>query len=260
MKAASPGGILITDEGPLRRCLIDRPERRNALSLALCSALQSAIESCDSSTRLLVIDHTGEVFCSGADLKEVAPALFAKENLPSAGSTLEAIRGLFAAIELSPTPIVAFIDGRCVAGGLELALACDLIASTARSHFSDGHLATDLLPSGGAPVRLLERLGPGRTFRLLVEGVELDANDAREWGLVDVLAEDRLAFERWLNLLSNRLGGYPTDLVRRAKEQLAAGRYRRDGPRFRLELDELDGYIKTSGNRVRERLQRHLKS
>jgi enoyl-CoA hydratase/carnithine racemase len=222
--------------------------------------LRSAIESSDSSIRLVIIDHRGEVFCSGADLKEVAPALFTAGNLPSEGATLEAIRKLFAAIELSPTPIVAFIDGRCLAGGLELALACDLITTTARSHFLDGHLAAGLLPSGGAPTRLLERLGPGRTFRLLIEGVELDANEARTWGLVDVVAENRPAFEIWLHQLAERLGGYPGDLVRRTKEQLATGRHPRHGTRFSLELEELDGYMNTSGDLVRKRLQRHLTS
>jgi len=152
------------------------------------------------------------------------------------------IRRLLTAIEAAPVTVVAAVNGRCLAGGLELALACDLIAATHDARFFDAHLAGGLLPSGGASVRLRERIGRGSAFRLLVEGAELDAEEAVDWGLADVMFDGHDELLAWARTLAARLSRYPAGLLAQIKGQLAHGREPRDGQAFDRELTDLDSY------------------
>ena len=247
MKAAPPGDVLIRDDGHVRTCTLARTGRRNALSLELCRNLQAAVESAGADISVIVLDHEGDTFSSGADLKEIAPFLTADGAEPATSPTLQAIRELFSVIEESDIPVVAAITGRCLAGGLELALACDLIAATASARFFDAHLAGGLLPSGGAAIRLPERIGRSRAFRFLVEGVEVGAPEALEWGLVDAVFGNRAELDAWLASLGDRLAGLAPGLPASIKRQLREGRDRRDGPRFEIELEELQAHV--AGNR-----------
>ena len=249
--------LLVRDEGPLRRCTLARSHRRNALSRELCDQLQTAIESAAKDIALLVIDHEGDTFSSGADLTEVAPSLIADDSGPAESRTLQAIWGVLAAIEGVAKPVVAVVNGRCMAGGLELALACDLIAATNVARFLDGHLAGGLLPGGGAAIRLPERVGLARSFRLLVEGIEIDAATALAWGLADDVFADRLELEAWLKRLGERLAGSPPGLASAIKRQLSAARHPRDGRRFQMELAELETYAKNNRQELRTRLRRY---
>ncbi|PYO60107.1 MAG: enoyl-CoA hydratase/isomerase family protein [Chloroflexi bacterium] len=250
--------VLVRDEGPLRRCTLARVARRNALSLDVCRQLQSAVESAREDIALIAIDHEGDTFSSGADLREIAPALTADHAAPGESPTLRAIWNLFTAIESADKPVVAMVDGRCLAGGLELALACDLIAATTSARFFDAHLAGGLLPAGGAAIRLPERIGPTRSFRLLVEGIELDSRQALEWGLIDVLWGTRDELNSWLRSLSERLSAHPRGLVSGIKRQFAAARHPRDGRRFELELAELEAYVANGRSELRTRLHRYV--
>ncbi len=127
------------------------------------------------------------------------------------------IRRLLTAIEAAPVTVVAAVNGRCLAGGLELALACDLIAATHDARFF------------GA-------------FRLLVEGAELDAEEAVDWGLADVMFDSHDELLAWARTLAARLSRYPAGLLAQIKGQLAHGREPRDGQAFDRELTDLDSY------------------
>jgi len=249
--------LAVRDGGHLRRCTLARVERRNALSLDLCRRLQAAVESAGADIALIAIDHEGDTFSSGADLKEIAPALTEDGQSPAGSPTLSAIRELFAAIESCEKPVVAAVNGRCIAGGLELAFACDMIVATGAARFFDGHLAGGLLPGGGAAIRLPERVGPGKAFRLLVEGVEVDAAEALAWGLVDVVVEDSAELGAWLERLAAKLGAYEAGLVAGIKRQLSAARHPRDGARFTAELAELEAYVPAHRADLRRRLDRY---
>lgn len=257
MSGDSAEELVVRDGGHLRRCTLARAERRNALSLELCRRLQAAIESAGADVAVIAIDHEGDTFSSGADLKEIAPALTRDDQSPRESPTLAAIRELFGSIERSDKPVVAAVNGRCIAGGLELALACDMIAASRSARFFDGHLAAGLLPGGGAAIRLPERIGEGRAFRLLVEGAELDAHQALAWGLVDVVVEDQSALAAWLTGLAAKLGTYPDGLAAGIKRQLLAAKHPRTGSRFAAELDELEAYVQTHRDELRRRLVRY---
>lgn len=250
--------LVVRDDGHLRRCTLGRVNRRNALSLDLCLRLQAAVQSAGEAIALIVIDHEGDTFSSGADLKEIAPALTREDQTPRESATLSAIRDLFASIEQSQKPVVAAVNGRCLAGGLELALACDLIVASRGARFFDGHLAGGLLPGGGAAIRLPERIGPGKAFRLLVEGAELDAGEALVWGLVDLVVEDADELTQWTKQLAAKLGGHEPGLVAGIKQQLSAAKHPRAGKRFAAEMTTLDAYVEGHRADLRRRLDRFL--
>jgi enoyl-CoA hydratase len=253
------GGLLVRDETPLRHCVLDRPERRNALSLALCEELVGAVTDPPPTISMVVIGHSGDTFSSGADLSEIAPALLVADPQPSTAATLVSIRRTLTAIEESGVTVIAAVDGHCLAGGLELALACDLIAATKAARFFDAHLAGGLLPSGGASVRLPERIGRSRAFRLLVEGVELGGEEALAWGLADAVFADREELLDWARTLATRLASYPPGLVQRIKTQLRGGRQPREGPGFKRELTDLDSFLEEERDEVRRRLARYTR-
>jgi len=252
-------GLVARDEPPLRHCVLNRAERRNALSLELCEGLIDALNDLPPAISIVVIGHSGDTFSSGADLTEIAPALLAEKPEPSQAPTLVAIRRLLTAVEECHVPVIAAVDGRCLAGGLELALACDLVAATRAASFFDAHLAAGLLPSGGASVRLRERVGHARAFRLLVEGVELAAREALEWGLVDAVFTSREEVLEWALGVATRLASYPPGLVRRMKRELRGGLQPRSGPSFRSELTDLDSYLEEARDEVRRRLARYTR-
>jgi enoyl-CoA hydratase len=237
--------------------VLDRGERRKARSLALCEQLIGALVDLPTTISTVVIGHSGDTFSSGADLTEISPALLVAEPEPSEAPTLVGIRRMLTAVEESQVAVIAAVDGRCLAGGLELALACDLIAATRAARFFDAHLAGGLLPSGGASVRLPERVGPSKAFRLLVEGVELGGEEAMAWGLADALFASREELLDWARGLAARLASYPPGVVRRIKTQLRGGRQPRDGPGFKRELIDLDAYLEEERDEVRRRLTRY---
>jgi enoyl-CoA hydratase/carnithine racemase len=251
-------GLLIVDRPPLRRCVLQRPARRNALSLALCEDLRAAVSSVPEQIAMIAITNAGDIFSSGADLAELAPDLLRATPPPSHAPTLRGVRAALSAVEQAPVTVVAAVDGRCLAGGLELALAADCFAATRRSRFFDGHLTGALLPSGGAGIRLPERVGRGRAFRLLVEGVEIDADTALTWGLVDVVHADGAELSAWLEAMAARLAGLPGGLVRRIRHQLSAATVARDHLAFETELQDLDSYVLENRDELRLRLARYL--
>lgn len=153
---ASP--VLTEQRGTARWVWLNRPQQRNALTPELIARLNQAIGSAmaDPETRVVVIAGRGPSFCAGADLVYLS-------EIAGAGDDpmrfLADVSACFSAIEQAPKPVVAAVHGHAVAGGLELALACDVIVAAAGTLVGDGHVRNGLLPGGGASVRLPRKVG-----------------------------------------------------------------------------------------------------
>lgn len=155
---------------------LNRPDARNALDPALVAALSDALRAAeDTGIHVVVIAGSGRSFCAGADLR------FLQSHDASNGETprrlLEGIWNLTLAIEESPITFVAALHGHAVAGGLELALACDVVIATADTLVGDGHVMQNLLPGGGASARLERAVGRGPSSWLALTGELLPATD-----------------------------------------------------------------------------------
>lgn len=163
---------------------LDRPDKLNTLSIALRRELREAVATleADPRTRVLVITGAGRAFTAGLDLDEWATA-----GLPAAGAwTHDAVAAL---LQFSG-PVIGAINGLAVTGGLEMALACDLLVAAEGARFADTHAKVGLLPGWGGSVRLARRIGMHRAKELALTGRFLDAREALAWGLVNHVVPD----------------------------------------------------------------------
>ena len=174
MNATSGAVLRVEQHGSVRRFLLHRPQRRNALDAKLIEALTAALTDAeqDPATRAVLIAGTGRSFCAGADLRHLL-------SLHDAGETpmsfLRTVSALTRRLETSPLPIVAVLHGHAVAGGLEIALACDVVVAEAGTLIGDGHIRNHLLPGAGASVRMRARLGDALSRWLALTGELLPA-------------------------------------------------------------------------------------
>lgn len=179
--------LLERQRDDIRYLCLNRVERRNALSADLVHALEAAMADAmaDPATSIVVIRGAGPTFCSGADLGHLhALAVRGKDPMPY----LTAIGQCFDHIEQSPKPVVAAIHGHAVAGGLELALACDVIVAEAGTLVGDGHVRRGLLPAGGSSVRLPRKVGAALARWMILTGELLTAETLHQAGLIHAIA------------------------------------------------------------------------
>jgi enoyl-CoA hydratase len=152
--------------------VLDRPERRNALTTELLRELADAVTAADAADHVDVVVITGAdpAFCAGVDLAE----LEATGRPPDFTTPLPSIS----------KPVVGAINGAAVTGGLELALACDLLIASERARFADTHAPLGLLPGWGQTARLPQAVGTRRALEMLLTGRFIDAEVALRIGLV----------------------------------------------------------------------------
>lgn len=189
---AAPDGQdqLLTERADgVLRVVLNRPEKRNALSRTLLAALRDAFLDAreDESLRLAVLTGAGDkCFAAGGDLRDLSSVRTeeeAREMSLDARHALDAIRDF-------PVPVIAALNGDALGGGAELAAACDfrVCAGHARIGFVQGRLAISTAWGGG--IDLMAMLGPTKALRLLATAQILSAREALEIGLVDAVAGD----------------------------------------------------------------------
>ena len=162
---------------------LNRPAALNALSRALSADLAAALHelATDPTLRVIVLRGAGErAFCTGADLKERATLSPAEKGQHTAliGAAADALAAI-------PVPTIAAIRGYALAGGLELALACDIRLAAADALFGLTEVMIGIFPGAGGPVRLPRVVGPGKARELIFSGRRIDATEALACGLVE---------------------------------------------------------------------------
>jgi len=188
---------------------LDSPHNRNALSSALITELVDALAAAaaDNAVRVIVLSHTGSVFCSGADLKETAAAL-AAGDLP-AGRMGEVL----AAVWDSPKPVVARVGGAARAGGLGLIAAADIAVCATTATFAFTEVRLGVIPAV-ISATVLPRLVPRAAAELFLTGDTFNGVHAAQVGLVTAAVPDEQ--------LDATVDRYVGSLVRGAPQALAA--------------------------------------
>jgi enoyl-CoA hydratase len=186
---ATYGGVLrVEQHGAVRTFLLNRPRQRNALNAELVDALTAALTAAeqDIATNAVMIAGAGPSFCAGADLRHLL-ALHEASNTPV--SFLRTVSALTRRLETSRLPIVAVLHGHAVAGGLEIALACDVVVAEAGTLIGDGHIRNHLVPGAGASVRMRARLGDALGRWLALTGELLPAERFLSAGWLHAVVE-----------------------------------------------------------------------
>jgi len=167
-------------QGAVRRVLLNRPEKRNALDGEMIAAIKAAFtEPPGADERVAVIRAEGPVFCAGLDLKERA----------ANPGDVSPIEDMLHAIENFPLPVVAVVAGDAIAGGNELALHCDLVIASTVARFGMSLSQIGMAPSWFLAKKLLEVAGPVTTRRILLLGDPLPAQRLYDLGVISHLAE-----------------------------------------------------------------------
>ncbi|MBS1678902.1 MAG: crotonase/enoyl-CoA hydratase family protein [Actinobacteria bacterium] len=174
--------LLIERSGPVLELVINRPEARNALNLAVAEGIARGLDTLDRDPTLGVgvIAATGPNFSSGMDLKA-----FARGEVPEVAD-----RGFAGIVERPATkPLIAAVEGYAVAGGFEVALACDLIVASREAKFSLPEVKVGLIAAGGALLRLPRRIPYNEAARLALTGDFLTAERADALGLLAAVVD-----------------------------------------------------------------------
>lgn len=162
---------------------LDRPRALNALNPEMVREIYRALAQVkdDEEIKALVVTGEGRAFCAGADLKFVQQA-FEKPKLFT--DFIYDLNELLFALEELPIPVIAVVRGFALAGGLELAMACDLVLAAEDATLGDHHINYALIPGGGNTQRLPRKLGMQRALYLLFSGSGLSGREAQDWGLI----------------------------------------------------------------------------
>lgn len=193
--------------------MLNRPEQRNALNISVISELRQAVDraATDERIRCVVLTGAGGVFCAGADLKELGTPVDQMAEHRGRGQ----LGALFTDLWSMGKPTIARVDGYCLAGGLGLAMACDIVVSTDRSTFGAPEVKVGLWPYM-ITVPLLRSLPPKRALKLMLTGELISAAEAERLGMLsDVVASEQL---------DECVNGYVRSFLRVSPQAVALGK------------------------------------
>lgn len=209
--------LVYTKKGDVAWLTLNRPQAMNSLNLAIVAAMEEQLPAiaADDEVRVVVLTGAGPAFCAGADLKEV----LAGQDLPPGEPDLldRMCERVMNPLRDFPKPVIAALNGITMAGGLELAMCCDIVVASEQAQIGDAHANFGVYPgAGGAAV--LPRLVPHNVAKyLLFTGKTLSAAQMQTYGLVnEVVPADQL--EQSVTELAAVIAAKSPIALRRMKE------------------------------------------
>jgi methylglutaconyl-CoA hydratase len=205
---------------------LNRPDRRNALSRGLIQALLDAFSRArdDASARCVLLTGAGSAFCAGMDLAELQESLAAGAGPSPVWDDALRLARLYDLIYTLPKPTVAAVNGVAVAGGAGLVTVCDLAVSVPEARFGYPEVRRGLVAAMVMP-HLLRHVGERLARYLLLTGEVIDANEARQAGLINQVVPATQFLDRCMELARSLAEGGPNalastkDLLRRFSHQ-----------------------------------------
>lgn len=184
---ATGANVLVERDGMLAIVRVNRPKRLNALNNQTIQELADAIQACSSDAAIGVIILTGageKSFIAGADI-----AMLARQGVMDGKANSRLGQSLTQIVEDSPKPVIAAINGYCLGGGLEMALACDLRYAATNASLGLPEVSLGIIPGYGGTQRLPRLIGMGRALEMILTGDPVDAATAERLGLVNGVFE-----------------------------------------------------------------------
>jgi enoyl-CoA hydratase len=210
---------VIFDKAAIATLTINRPPALNALNKSVLEQIAVVIREVrhDASVRVLIVTGAGDrAFVAGADIAQMSKM-----------STVEGLEfsrlghRVMETIEDLPIPVIAAVNGFALGGGVELAMACDLIIASEKARFGQPEINLGLIPGFGGTQRLPHRIGQAKARELIMTGDMIDAKTALELGLVNyVVAPDQLMAET--RKLAEKIASKSAVALRQAKAALRA--------------------------------------
>jgi len=186
--------ILYEKKEKVARITFNRPKSLNALNTALLTELRDVLEDAeaDAEVRAVVITGAGDrAFCAGVDIGELL-----ERSSTEASEWLRWAQGITTYIEKIKKPIIAKVNGFCLGGGIELAMACDFRIASKKAIFGLPEINLAIIPGGGGTQRLTRLIGKTKAMEMLMCGEHIDAEEAFRVALVNkVVPADNLDSE-----------------------------------------------------------------
>lgn len=179
---------------------INRPDKLNALNKDVFTDLNKALDEIESNVEIKSVIITGagpKAFVAGADISE-----FDALNKEEAMALAKRGQDTFARIENSPKPIVAAVNGFALGGGCELAMACHFRVASENAKFGQPEVNLGLIPGYGGTQRLVQLIGKGMAMELLMSAHMIDANEAKQLGLVNYVTTAETLLEHTQKILT----------------------------------------------------------
>ena len=228
--------IRTEDRGDVRVVTLDRPARRNALTLEGLADLERAVAG--SEQPVVYLTGAGGAFSAGADFDVVSEA--ASAGREAIAAFVERGQRTMRAIEAAESVVVAGVDGPARGGGVELALACDLRVGTPRATFAETGVSLGLFGAWGGTARLPEVVGTGDALDLSLSGRTVDAETALRTGLLQRVVDEPLS-------VAEEVAGNDPDALRALK-----GLVRTTGSREEREAREREAFVELLSERAGE--------
>ena len=210
--------ILVERRERIAIITINRPEKRNALNIQTRAEGAAALDELrdDDSVRVVIFTGAGDkAFVAGADIGEFA----GRTALAQRAIMLE--RGLFNAVDSFPKPVIAMVNGYCLGGGCELALACDIRIASDTASFGQPEINLGIIPGGGGTQRLTRLVGEGKAMEMILTGEIVSAQEAFRFGMVNQVVPPAQLEAKTMEV-ANRIAEKSPIALRLAKEAVKA--------------------------------------
>jgi enoyl-CoA hydratase/carnithine racemase len=196
---------------------INRPERRNALNIAVKDRIAQIVAELDADpeARVIVITGAGKAFVAGTDVAEM-------QSLTPIEHTLRVTDRMFTTLAGCTTPLIAAVEGYALGGGCELAMCCDIIVASETARFGQPEIRLGVIPGAGGTQRLLRTVGRYQAMRLLLTGDTVRGDEAKALGLVSELTPEGTALSRAAEMAAG-IAEMPPLAVAAIKEVVRAG-------------------------------------
>ncbi len=210
--------ILLENRGPVAVIRFNRPDKLNAMNSTMKDEIIAALGELEGDDAVRVVVFTGagdKAFVAGADINEF------KGRAAQDQWNLYRRPFLYDAVDKFPKPLIAMINGYCLGGGCELALACDIRVASERASIGQPEINIGIIPGGGGSQRLPRLVGHGKAMEMILTGDRISAAEAHRIGLVDEVIPHEQLEAKTLDL-ANRIAEKSPVAVRLAKQAVKA--------------------------------------
>lgn len=229
--------VQITDDGPVRTIRMNRPEKKNALTMAMYDAMAAGIETAPAANiRCLLIGGAPTVFCAGNDIGDFLQAAM------SGGALGAPILRFLHALARCETPLVAAVQGNAVGVGATMLMHCDHVVASSEAKLSTPFVSLGLVPEAASSLIAPRLMGHARAFSMLVMGKPLNADEAKAAGIVNTIAAPD-AVEAEAMKAAQHITGLPPQAVLESRRLM------------RGSVDEIDARIDVEAEEFKRRLQ-----
>jgi enoyl-CoA hydratase len=236
----SPTLLAILENGILT-LMINRPDKLNALNKDVFNDLNKALDEIEKNPAIKSVIITGagpKAFVAGADISE-----FGGLDKEQAMAMAKKGQDTFARIENSSKPIIAAVNGFALGGGCELAMSCHFRVASENAKFGQPEVNLGLIPGYGGTQRLVQLIGKGKAMELLMSAHMIDANEAKQLGLVNYVTTAETLLEHSKNILEIINSKAPLAVASSIKAANAVFDESKDG--YALEIEEFGNAFAT---------------